>query len=133
MYMHVEGITGPILGKFFGWIKLDSITLYHAGDNAGLRPKVLITKHWDTSTAQLLNFSNAGKGRKVIFEKTSDDDAQLVIQHLELEDAQINYWHTDKMPGRPQSDVLESIELIGSRLESGLTVFHEWATLKKDK
>jgi type VI secretion system secreted protein Hcp len=119
IYMHYEGIAGPVTGKYKGWIALQSCQLgVHRnvtspsgrGTNreasAPSVQEIVVTKLQDSASTHLFRESLAGQGKKVTIDFVNPDGS--LSMSLELENTLITSYSTSGYGG---DRAMESLSL----------------------
>ena len=133
IYMKVEGISGPVAGKYKGWIELQSCQLgVHRnvtsptgrGTNreatAPSVTEIVITKGQDIASTALFRQSLAGAGKLVVIEFVKGSPATPYLR-LTLENTLIANYSVSSSGGAGDPP-LESLALNFSKVTSETTV-----------
>ena len=122
IYMKIEGVEGPVTGKYKGWIELQSAQLGSArhitsptgqGNNreadAPTVSEIVVTKFQDSVSQLLFNLSLTGNGKKVTIDFVKGNDAPYL--EIELEDMLISGYSISGHGGDSQNRPMESLSL----------------------
>ena len=118
IYMRIEGIEGPVTGKYKGWIELESCQFgnpRHTGrsqNREGSVPsisEIVVTKLQDSASSQLFRLSLEGEGKKTTIVFVKDNNVPYL--ELELENMLISGYSVSGHGGSSELRPLESLTL----------------------
>src|SRR5438067_1016526 len=98
IYMRYEGIEGPGVGKYKGWIELDTAQLgvqrpssqKNREASAPSVSEIVITKSQDSASNALFRASINGEGKKVTIDFVDSKHPSAPYMSIELQDCMIS-------------------------------------------